>query len=711
MTSQTEVGAPKPVPQSQMTSQSTWLEFFLKMIEPTIETWLGGYPKLVVMLRTIGYVMLICKHLPLQARSLWSWLKKRLLTPIAVFHNNQGLYNSFNEFVLQNACYKSTSLSASQTSVTHINGSSVVSSVGFETRVNFAIVYQGTNTFFFLDGDHMATLWCLGSATIPLRNLLRANHTEYVRKEQSKQVTVMVPEPDKDGKFSWTKKPGAARRSMDSICLPAKMKDNILSVVDTYLDPSYADFCADFGAPRRLGFLLHGKPGCGKTSFAIALATKYNLKVHLISLTAPGMNDKVLQELVRGLGEGCLMLIEDIDSAGIQRESGTFATKMHDAKRQTQRSSRKCRKRKNKHAKEAGDKVRKASSEEDDSSEEEPEDQKQELPPKACVTLSGLLNAIDGLLAPTGHIFMATTNHKERLDAALFRKGRCDYNMEFPYAGFEQIDQMFQRLYRPICSTAKARYDYRRVPQLAKQFASMIPEDTFPVADIQQYLFTQKMDPQDAFDNIADLIGKGETNRVPNAGPKENIRDSSASRLGASEPLDDLLIELDYEMGTPVPPPTGPHIMSFICDEQQRSHPTLLDLQQGPSQAIEGGFEQIKAHLSGKRFEAHKLPIRLMRKITLLWPFAQPELGSQLHKLDRQPKLESAVHTQAEGQTDTTASDGSLTTAVPAELWAEFISRACNDADPVSRSRWTSTISLIALRVMWNARKKSSSEH
>lgn len=54
------------------------------------------------------------------------------------------------------------------------------------------------------------------------------------------------------------------------------------------------------------------------------------------------------------------------------------------------------------------------------------------------VTLSGLLNFIDGLWSSCGdeRIVICTTNHKERLDAALLRPGRMDLHIHMSYCSF-----------------------------------------------------------------------------------------------------------------------------------------------------------------------------------------------------------------------------------------------------------------------------------
>ena len=62
------------------------------------------------------------------------------------------------------------------------------------------------------------------------------------------------------------------------------------------------------------------------------------------------------------------------------------------------------------------------------------------------VTLSGLLNCMDGITAPEGVVIVMTTNFPERLDAALLRPGRIDYRMNFGPATREQIERMRARL-------------------------------------------------------------------------------------------------------------------------------------------------------------------------------------------------------------------------------------------------------------------------
>jgi chaperone BCS1 len=59
-----------------------------------------------------------------------------------------------------------------------------------------------------------------------------------------------------------------------------------------------------------------------------------------------------------------------------------------------------------------------------------------------------LLNALDGVLCPRGVIIFLTTNHIDRLDAALMRPGRIDKLVHIPTLSVQQAGHMWH-LSRP----------------------------------------------------------------------------------------------------------------------------------------------------------------------------------------------------------------------------------------------------------------------
>jgi chaperone BCS1 len=66
---------------------------------------------------------------------------------------------------------------------------------------------------------------------------------------------------------------------------------------------------------------------------------------------------------------------------------------------------------------------------------------------KFGVTLSGLLNVLDGFHAPDDVLYMMTTNKIEALDPALLRPGRIDYRLYLGVASEEQKLELYCRFF------------------------------------------------------------------------------------------------------------------------------------------------------------------------------------------------------------------------------------------------------------------------
>ena len=66
------------------------------------------------------------------------------------------------------------------------------------------------------------------------------------------------------------------------------------------------------------------------------------------------------------------------------------------------------------------------------------------------MTFSGLLNALDGLAAGEDRIAFLTTNHRGRLDEALIRPGRVDYEVLLGEATRYQAGRMWERYYGDV---------------------------------------------------------------------------------------------------------------------------------------------------------------------------------------------------------------------------------------------------------------------
>ncbi|KAJ7483975.1 P-loop containing nucleoside triphosphate hydrolase protein [Mycena galericulata] len=288
------------------------------------------------------------------------------------------------------------------------------------------------------------------------------------------------------GGQTWTTVKHKTRRALSSIILPHGVLDSLLADAQEFLKAE--NWYIDAGIPHRRGYLLHGPPGSGKTSTIYALAGTLNLEIYSLSLASNFVDDGFLQRAVSSIPKHGLLLIEDIDCAFPARddeedEDGGGAASMFLSAQNIPRP-RKAR--------------------------------------RSAVTLSGLLNVIDGVGSEEGKLFFATTNYIDRLDAALLRPGRIDRKVEYGLATAPQAHALFLRFFPP------ARFpDYAapladddplllevlefttndgeetekpttRIALLAATFAAGVPAGEFSAAELQGFLQGHKTRPTEA---------------------------------------------------------------------------------------------------------------------------------------------------------------------------------------------------------------------
>jgi mitochondrial chaperone BCS1 len=182
------------------------------------------------------------------------------------------------------------------------------------------------------------------------------------------------------------------RRPFDSVVLGEGLAERILADVREFL--SMRTWYLDRGIPYRRGYLLHGPPGTGKTSFVQALAGTLDFNIAMLSLSQRGLTDDLLNHLLLNIPLRTIVLLEDADAAFSNR-------RQRDAEGYT----------------------------------------------GANVTYSGLLNALDGVASAEERIIFMTTNHIERLDDALVRPGRIDMTVHLGNATQWQMERLWDRFY------------------------------------------------------------------------------------------------------------------------------------------------------------------------------------------------------------------------------------------------------------------------
>ncbi|KAG6917097.1 hypothetical protein DXG01_003917 [Tephrocybe rancida] len=221
---------------------------------------------------------------------------------------------------------------------------------------------------------------------------------------------------------------------------------------------------------------------CGKTSLIHSLAGELGLDIYVVSLSS----------------KGCILLLEDLDAAftrSVSRDSTSTGAPTAATSATASTTT--------------------------------------ETTDGSTLSLSGLLNSLDGVAAAEGRLLFATTNHIERLDPALSRPGRMDVWVNFTHATKWQAEGIFKCFfpYKPASAVAvtdgtptdasqknlplpKRKAPSHVIPllseeeisELAKRFAAAIPEDELSVASLQGYLLKNKTRPRECVDDVDEWI-------------------------------------------------------------------------------------------------------------------------------------------------------------------------------------------------------------
>lgn len=82
------------------------------------------------------------------------------------------------------------------------------------------------------------------------------------------------------------------------------------------------------GIPYRRGYLLHGPPGCGKSSFIMALAGELSYGICVLNLSERGLTDDRLNHLLSSAPQNSIILLEDVDAAFVSREESPQSARL-----------------------------------------------------------------------------------------------------------------------------------------------------------------------------------------------------------------------------------------------------------------------------------------------------------------------------------------------------------------------------------------------
>lgn len=174
-----------------------------------------------------------------------------------------------------------------------------------------------------------------------------------------------------------------AKRSDKTLFLDIDL-DDLFKQIQTFFDDE-EDY-VQHGVPFKMNFLFHGIPGTGKTSLICTIASYFNMDIAFLNITRD-LDDNTFTRAITNLPENSILVLEDIDALFLERDS------------------------------------------------------------KCNVSFSTVLNVLDGMIKKHKLLTFLTTNYKDRLDSALKRTGRVDYELEFSYATRKQTKNMFKHFF------------------------------------------------------------------------------------------------------------------------------------------------------------------------------------------------------------------------------------------------------------------------
>lgn len=232
----------------------------------------------------------------------------------------------------------------------------------------------------------------------------------------------------------WEYVEGYSSRVLESVVLEPGEKEHLLQDIGHFRNAK--ERYQRLGVPYHRGYLFYGPPGTGKTSLVSALAGNFGLSIYIINLG--DFTDRSLMSAVNQVPRNSVLLFEDIDCMKSSQSRGpTDADGVEE--RATTASN------------------------------------KGNLSTQNGVTLSGLLNVLDGFHAPSGVLFVMTTNHIEKLDPALLRPGRIDYKLYLAKASDRQKLELYRRFFPDSSEAAAMEFvDASRSAETMAEFQGLL---------------------------------------------------------------------------------------------------------------------------------------------------------------------------------------------------------------------------------------------
>lgn len=306
------------------------------------------------------------------------------------------------------------------------------------------------------------------NTTDVLQNFCMMCYEEFGKYKNPTDWTQKIFINDKENK--WIEMPANNNRKLETIALNGDLLHKIRSDIDDFV--ASEKWYSERGIPYKRGYLLHGPPGTGKTSLINAISNHLKRNIHYVIF----QNIKSDEELFRLFSEikykETVIIMEDYDRIANKITGNNLATN------NTPSNSIEEEKKEEKLEDKLVDaliEIKKKESRGDD---------------KSTVTLSGLLNTLDGIISSDGRILFMTCNHLNMIDPATTRPGRIDMKILLDMATHDQIGKIYRMMFDNDCDPSKI---------------ALLENKKYSPATITSFFLSYKNRPEEIFDNLQEI--------------------------------------------------------------------------------------------------------------------------------------------------------------------------------------------------------------
>lgn len=267
-----------------------------------------------------------------------------------------------------------------------------------------------------------------------------------------------IPDESKTGIYNfsyggWSRAADIPKRSLKSVVIQKDIKDELIKTIDEFKESR--SWYEEKGLAYKKTILIHGVPGTGKTSIIKALASHYNMSIAQLNITQ--VDDNGFNAAITNVPKGAFLVIEDFDSAkSTKSRSGVKHGNNGNNTAQTEDSNNKVT-----------------------------------IDIESRLSLTGILNALEGIVSLEDKIIFLTTNTINDIDPAIIRKGRIDLVVNIDMMERAEIEEYTKLMFPDEYNNNEEDEENKFV----------IPEDVKPIlgCDIQDLYFRNK-------DSIANFI-------------------------------------------------------------------------------------------------------------------------------------------------------------------------------------------------------------